>query len=422
MKLLSSRRPVISLMVAGLLLAATELRAEQLDFSSSLNPVGSGARAGGMGGAFIAVADDATAASWNPAGLVQLEKPEVSLVYSYFSNRQEYHLSTHPEITGSDTADSSDVNYASAAYPFVAFGHNVVVSLNYQHLYDMTKKNNFTQNFGTLDSGTRSFSQTGKLYALSPAMAVQVMPGLYLGAALNIWESFFDINGWEDHDSYNGTVIPFDINNRTEFSGHNGNLGLLWNLGDNLTIGVVYKTSFDADLKVATDRHFGSTILPPLAVTYSLTMPASYGIGLAYRHNDSLTLSADIYRTEWSDFVLRDRTSGTEFNPVYGDELANGRLRDTTQARCGVEYLQIYPDWVLPLRGGLFYDPVPQRGRVDDYYGIAAGTGASFPRFSIDIAWQYRFGNNVNGNLGTIEERSVDISQHTLLASLIWYF
>ena len=36
-----------------------------IEFSSSLTPVGSGARALGMGGAFIAIADDATAASWN---------------------------------------------------------------------------------------------------------------------------------------------------------------------------------------------------------------------------------------------------------------------------------------------------------------------------------------------------------------------
>ena len=34
----------------------------------------------GMGGAFLARADDATAASWNPAGLSYLRLPEVSLV------------------------------------------------------------------------------------------------------------------------------------------------------------------------------------------------------------------------------------------------------------------------------------------------------------------------------------------------------
>jgi hypothetical protein len=40
-----------------------------INFAFSPNPVGSGARALGFG-AFIAVADDATAASWNPGGLV----------------------------------------------------------------------------------------------------------------------------------------------------------------------------------------------------------------------------------------------------------------------------------------------------------------------------------------------------------------
>jgi hypothetical protein len=53
---------------------------QDVSIASSPNPVGSGARALGMGGAFIAVADDATAASWNPSGLIQLERPELSIV------------------------------------------------------------------------------------------------------------------------------------------------------------------------------------------------------------------------------------------------------------------------------------------------------------------------------------------------------
>ena len=44
----------------------------------SLNRAGSGARAAGMGNAFIAISDDGTAASWNPAGLAQLRQPGVS--------------------------------------------------------------------------------------------------------------------------------------------------------------------------------------------------------------------------------------------------------------------------------------------------------------------------------------------------------
>ncbi len=44
--------------------------------------IGAGARALAMGGAFTAIADDATAAYWNPAGLTQIEKQEVSSMYT----------------------------------------------------------------------------------------------------------------------------------------------------------------------------------------------------------------------------------------------------------------------------------------------------------------------------------------------------
>lgn len=44
--------------------------------------VGVGARALGMGGAFVAVADDATAAYWSPGGLSHLKSKEVTFMYS----------------------------------------------------------------------------------------------------------------------------------------------------------------------------------------------------------------------------------------------------------------------------------------------------------------------------------------------------
>ena len=49
------------------------LRQDEIDLTGQQNVIlGSGARAFGMGGAFLARADDATAASWNPAGLSYL--------------------------------------------------------------------------------------------------------------------------------------------------------------------------------------------------------------------------------------------------------------------------------------------------------------------------------------------------------------
>src|SRR3972149_673532 len=109
-------------------------------------PVGSGARALGMGGAFIAVADDATASSWNPGGLTQLERPELSVVGSFLSIHQDFDPSSTGLLSLNDEgASSTDLNYASVAYPFKVLGKNLVAALNYQQKYDFHTEIDFSK-------------------------------------------------------------------------------------------------------------------------------------------------------------------------------------------------------------------------------------------------------------------------------------
>ena len=129
---------------------------QEVGIASSPNPVGSGARALGMGGAFIAVADDSTAASWNPAGLIQLERPEMSIVGQGFYRREEYSSDDHPETDDTGNVNDLNLNYLSATYPF-HFYKNIVVSVNYQRLYDFKRnfKYRFDMSSGGLDVGCR---------------------------------------------------------------------------------------------------------------------------------------------------------------------------------------------------------------------------------------------------------------------------
>ena len=89
-----------------------------------------------MGGAFIAIADDATAASWNPSGLIQLEKPELSVVGAYVSNDQDFSASSNYPAVSNYSDDLTNLNYFSASYPFNLGNRNMVVSMNYQRLYE----------------------------------------------------------------------------------------------------------------------------------------------------------------------------------------------------------------------------------------------------------------------------------------------
>jgi long-subunit fatty acid transport protein len=409
--------------------------------SSSLNPVGSGARAMGMGGAFISVADDATAASWNPAGLIQLEKPEVSMVYSFFKREQKYSSDSHPEMGGMNKMDTSGLNYASVALPFVFGKRNWVVSVNYQRLYEMDKKVNFGYNWylpvGTLNDTIR-FSQSGFLYTVSPAFAVQVTPELSLGATVNFWDRHLGDNGWRNTYASRATgtliglpvIVTYQSRSKIDFEGTNAHFGFLWNFLGKFTLGGVYKTPFDARLKKKTSAYQSQdwTSIPFTIesrsdnVAYqSMNMPASYGLGLSYRHSDNWTVALDVYRTEWSRFKLEDEF-GNDVNPVDGMPLSEGRLKDTTQVRLGTEYLFIRGKNVFPVRFGLFYDPEPTKDNPDDYYGFTVGLGFVRGRIAVDAAYQYRFGKNVSGDMAAIPGTSARITQHSGMLSVIYYF
>jgi len=80
-----------------------------------------GARSLGMGGAFLGLADDASAVEANPAGLTILRKPEVSIEGRNFEEQQLFSTSgTFPEVNRTAFTHYSqrvDVTFASVVFP-----------------------------------------------------------------------------------------------------------------------------------------------------------------------------------------------------------------------------------------------------------------------------------------------------------------
>ncbi len=429
--------------------AAAQYIPQQITIGSSPNPVGSGARAVGMGGAFIAVADDATAASWNPGGLSQLKRPEISFALSLFSRREEYTSRQHPEINGMQKTLTRELNYMSMAYPFELFQRNMIVSLNYQRLYEFDREiqtDFFTKSFSyATKSFTRilqkiDFDQEGALKAISPAFAIEITSSFSFGMTFNFWtDHLFWSNGWTSNTVVKGHIsnpnvspvkfISKEHDRYHDFTGFNMHIGFLWRPNSRITLGAVVKTPFTASIKHdqtirTTMKYANGTVTSGkvrIKENVDLDMPISYGLGVAIRFSDTFTMALDIYRTEWSQFILEDG-NGTRVSPITGESSHQSHIHATHQVRLGAEYLFILTKTIIPLRCGLFYDPEPSRKNPEDFWGFSIGTGITIKNAVFDFAYQFRFGNNVEGEVLDLPTADADVTQHLFMASVILYF
>jgi len=423
----------------------------RIEMPSSPNIVGSGARALGMGGAFIGFANDATAASSNPGGLHQLETKEVSIVGDYSERFEDNSIALSPGASGKESVFNHKLNYLSAAYPF-RFGYtDMIISINYQQLYDFDRHWSYQMDYHDpffTKPVHMNYKQDGDLYAIGLAYCTMVHPDVYLGFTLNYWGDFIHKNTWKQHYRESGNVIMppppapdgiegYYIAHKTEeysFKGWNVNFGFWWLVNQNLRLGGVIKTPFSADIHHKTSWmyqiHYPSapesniTKQSKTSSNETLHMPLSYGLGLAYNASDTLRFAFDIYRTNWDDFEL-EQTGGIRTSPISGQNSSN--MNPTTWLRSGVEYRiekkNTYKSYTsYSLRSGLFYDPAPGEGKTDKVYGFSLGFGIAHKAIVFDMAYQYRTGNNVGRSALPSFGFSQDITEHKLYSSLIIHF
>ena len=313
------------------------------DVTITPKPVGSGARALGQS-AFIAVADDATAASWNPAGLIQLERPEVSFVGAWLINRDRFHSGSADFRGDSRTWDSPEFNFASVAVPFVVGGRDLVVALNYHQVYDFGLEGDFFQvlrGAGTTLPLNLHVRSEGAVSASSLAAGFSIAPSLTLGAAVNFYhDSPLRSNAWEVKTTSNGRGTLGGVPAAFRFSGKevfdnfhavNATVGVLfdaWAADEKvLTFGAVVHTPFRARVErrtTAVSVLNGTRSFTRADETIKIDFPFSVGAGVNYRASDTFSLACDVQWTDWSSLQQIDG-SGRRSSPVGGDRWGTWR-------------------------------------------------------------------------------------------------
>lgn len=432
----------------SLLWISFSAHSQSVDIPSTFNPVGSGARALGLGGSFIAMADDATAASWNPAALMQLRKPEVALVLSGTQLSEDANFSVTGD-SSSNTTESNGVNYFAVSAPCSAetCGKNMVFSVNYQRLYDLSRDWDLNISRSSPDTiAQQQYRQNGALYAAGLSYAVQLSSNFNLGLTLNYWDEVLGQNGFTRTNNAILVGLPpsssfseIDVQVESDFSGVNFNLGALWTPYQKnekkLTVGFVYKSEFEGDFNTSTQFYAetGNSSAPDSVFVQqyefntdsTLTMPSSFGVGFAYQNNDALTTSIDFYWTDWKSFKLTGE-DGVEVSAITNRPIDETDIKSTVQVRIGGEYRiisqSIGANYIIPIRAGFFYDPVIGDNSNEDGYGIALGSGIAYEHWVFDIAYQYRWAKELGQSSQQQLGLSFDLQEHQVYASSFYRF
>jgi len=351
---------------------------------------GNGARAAGMGYAFVGVADDATAISWNAAGLTQLYSMEASVIGRLgFGSLTTDFKSWDYEV---DRSGSFKLNFASFVIPFSAGDYNIVGGVAYRNIYDFTEKseNVVTYSDGSTDEWTDE--EDGGINAVTPALAFQLSDIISLGAAVNILMGDYTYDqqtSWGDWEKAS-----------TDYSGLNVDLSALIKPSPQFAIGANFSLPHTVTFDSKSRGNDEGIDFDTEWVT-ERKVPLFFSIGAAIRATDNFTIAADYRNRPWSGSEVEKYTKdGFEY------EDPNERFTeypDANSFHVGLEYLIEAGKNFVPVRVGFYTLPTTSReARKSDeeatdpeqisYNAITAGLGIVMNTVIIDASYEYIFG------------------------------
>jgi long-chain fatty acid transport protein len=407
----------VALGLAGLAGNAFAITDNEANASLPFGFANPGARSLGMGGAFIGLADDASAAYSNPAGLTQLVSPEIAAEFRSSNVNTRW---TDGGIASYNPFDSSGLNYSSqndrnsslGSFSFVYPGERVVFAVyrnevvNYNAAWESVGEAYFEPTTGI--SGNifaYAISSSFSVEAFGAAMGVKATDRLSIGLGINYF--VLDINTTTDRFTLfeNPDFLP--VIREANLDGKGGwgfTLGARYVFNDWLSGGLTYRQAPKLDYKAILSAPSFTT--ETRTVNTDLNVPDFLGMGLSIRPSDAWVINFDINRVFYSD-VTDNITS--VFDEDAAAELIPLKLKDGTEIHLGAEYT-FATKYPFSLRAGIWHDPAhelryrgdPPEFNVEEFNSLAVnaigfsagrgsqthyaiGAGMVFNNFQIDV-------------------------------------
>ena len=430
-----AHRLTLVVLIAATIAAASGTAQETpstFEFSFS-NP---GARSLGLGGAFAALADDATAAFANPAGLVQLVSLEVSAEVRHWSYSTPYieggRYEGEPTGIGLDTTEGlrtavseeqlTGLSFLSIVYPkgkwsFAVYRHQLA------NFRAQTATQGLFPGWETPRAYDRRWSTELDIISYGAAGAYRIGDRFSLGLGIVHFRGRLDAPfEWslpDDIDTLQGVFGPTSYLPERQLA--NGEMaiddsdwglsaGLLWTFAEGWSLGAFYRQApefglvFDVQAGPLAPEFLDPEFTPGatiLTIATPMQFPDVYGLGLAFRSRDGrLAVGFEWDRVEYSSIF-------DSFDPVVTETLDPDLDLETflvaddgDELRLGVEYAFLDLKPVLAIRAGVWLDPDHRFRSIhpynpdhralfkagEDEIHVAVGLGLAFRSFQIDFA------------------------------------
>ncbi len=438
--------------------------------------LGSNARALGMGNAFNALSDDASAAYFNPAGFGLIKKLEFSGGLNFLN----YQNST--TFFGQDTktnTTNTNLNRLSFAFPFPTYQGSLVFGLSYFKSKDFAS----TVKFDGFNSGNTSKIQSllntdvpynlfltdadnntiidgnlnqsgdilnsGGINNWTFSGAIEVQKNFFVGGNLTITSGSYDSNSdyYEDdtRNYYQGETAPnepqtvdfqtFHFNNTInwDISGWNAKVGFLYQLKDVARIGatVQFPKTFTVDENYSelasslfgTGQSYEQTYSDK--VKYNIITPFEL-TGAVALNLKGLILSAEATLIDYSQLEF-DKAEGFSDPAMFvadNNKVIKDILTSVVNYNLGFEYT--VPNVGLRLRGGFLVQPSAFKGDASDFDHkyVTGGIGyLADGAIGIDLAYAYGWWKDIGDNYGSNVSRTFqDITSHNVMLTTTYRF
>jgi len=369
------------------------------------NPPEGGASMGRVGGN-IALDDDASAVSRNPANLALIPGPQVEVG----ANIVHPVIKFTSALTGK-TDETEDpwkiLPYAFASMPLKdnqfalglgvssPFGQSVAWNQNSQFRY------------------TAPYFAELRVVNVNPTLSAKVGDHLCLAIGADIYASDIEMRQYVSWAQATGAPVPDGLE-KLEGSGAGigGNAALTWLITDNQRLALTYRSP----VKVKYDGHItvgnvppmmSALVLPRADFNTAITFPASAGFGYSIKCCDKLKLEADL---EWIQFnSYEDLTldaggdnpllhpAGDPVPPVAPKTIPQN-WKNTWTAGVGAEY-QFSSAAVLRFGYQYIESPIPDNTMAptlpdDDRHVVSVGLGVKHGAHALDLAFMQSFFHN----------------------------